>query len=96
MVLEADAFHTADGNVGDAKAQGTSARDLGAVPLNEATAKCGGMGGEKSERRSKSDDAREPTRGTPLSNGRRRSLEPCGGKMAETQAPTPPSRNLHG
>ena len=39
-------------------------------------------GVEKSERRSRSDDAGEPPRGTPLSKGRRRDTEPLEGKMA--------------
>jgi len=45
------------------------------------------MDGEESERRNRSDDAGEPSRGTPLSNERRRESEPSEGKMEETRAP---------
>src|SRR5580692_1320860 len=49
--------------------------------------KRGGMGGEESERRNRSDDAGEPSRGTPSSKERRRESEPSEGKMEETRAP---------
>src|ERR1700722_10753545 len=49
--------------------------------------KRGGMDGEESERRNRSDDAGEPSRGTPSSKERRRESEPSEGKMEETRAP---------
>src|SRR5262249_36595948 len=41
---------------------------------------------EKSERRSKSEEAGEPTRGTRRSKGRRRESEPSEGTMGETSS----------
>ncbi len=45
------------------------------------------MDGKKSERRSTSEDAGEPSRGTPPSKERRQESEPSEGKMVETRTP---------
>ena len=49
---------------------------------------------EESECRHSSDDAGEPTRGTPPSEGRHRVMEPLEGKMAEPQSSVDVSTKL--
>lgn len=51
-------------------------------------------GREESECRSRSDDVGEPARGTRLSKGRHRDMEPSEGKMEETQGSQPISTKL--
>ena len=52
------------------------------------------MGGGESERRSRSNEVGEPTRGTPRSKGRRRTTESLEGKMTETPSSTTISTKL--
>src|ERR1700734_2449980 len=51
-------------------------------------------GAGKSERRSRSEEAGEPTRGTPWSKGRRRITEPLERKMTETPSSSTVSTRL--